>query len=67
MTKSHFADDLHKVESVNKIRNLQAGLLHLYEQGKKMADPVNTKSKMALMWTEILDVVSKLVSASEDF
>ena len=65
--KSHFADDFHKVESVNKIRNLQAGLLRLYEQGKKMADPVNKKSKLKLMWIEILDVVRKLVSAWEDF
>ena len=65
--KSHFADDFHKVESVNKIRNLQAGLLRLYERGKKMADPVNKKSKLKLMWTEILDVVRKLVSAWEDF
>ena len=65
--KSHFADDFHKAESVNKIRNLQAGLLRLYERGKKMADPVNKKSKLKLMWTEILDVVRKLVSAWEDF
>ena len=65
--KSHFADDFHKVESVNKIRNLQAGLLRLYERGKKMADPVNKKSKLKLMWKEILDVVRKLVSAWEDF
>ena len=55
--KSHFADDFHKVGSVNKVRNLQAGLLRLSERGKKMADPVNTKSKLKLMWTEILDVV----------
>ena len=65
--KSHFADDFQKVESVKKIRNLQAGLLRLYEPGKKMADPVNKKSKLKLMWTEILDVVRKLVSAWEDF
>ena len=64
--KSYFADDFHKVESVNKIRNLQAGLLRLYERGKKMADPVNKKSKLKLMLTEILDVVRKLVSAWED-
>ena len=65
--KSHFADDFQKVGSVKKIRNLQAGLLRLYERGKKMADPVNKKSKLKLMWTEILDVVRKLVSAWEDF
>lgn len=65
--KSHFADDFKKVESVNKIRNLQAGLLRLYERGKKMADPENTKSKLKLMWTEILDVVRTLIKIVEEF
>ena len=65
--KSHITDDFYKVEAVNKIRNLQAGLLRLYERGKKMPDPVNKKSKLQLMWTEILDVVRKLVSAWVDF
>ena len=67
MNKSHFTDDFRKVESVNKMRNLQAGLFRLYERGKKMADPENTKSKLKLVWTEILDVVRKVVNAFEHF
>ena len=56
-----------EIPSIRKLRNIQAGLLRLYERGRKMANPNQTKGKIKLFWTEILDIVRKLINTYESF
>ena len=56
-----------EIPSIRKLRNIQAGLLRLYERRRKMANPNQTKGKIKLFWTEILDFVRKLINTYESF
>ena len=53
--------------SIRKLRNIQAGLFRLYERRRNMANPNQTRGKIKLSWTEILDIVRKLTNTYESF
>lgn len=58
---------LDEILSIRKLRNIQAGLLRMYDHKRKMSNPSQNKGKLKLFWTEILDIVRKLISTYESF